>query len=294
MSKSLLIAVGLLSATFALKPAQADSISYPFGTVQNSSQPWSPGGICLAASFINGATYLENAFPSIYGSTLLATGSVGTPAAATLDFGGLGWTAPGGTSYQGYYTRVNSDGQVFGDWWQTMINWTESYAPGRTIYSGEVAAWLNGENPATWTMGNNVADYFPVYSYLRGAVTNNDFTELAIYGYTISGDNLNIVAGHALDMADITYANGITTLYYQDPNNPTHQFYSAQLSIIDINGDPAFTFYDPYTFGSTPVFLAAAYTMAPTASVPEPSIVVMLSIGGIIGGYWWRRKLIAV
>ena len=273
-SKPLLIA-GLV-ALVAMEWAHADSIDYQFGTVQNSSQPWSPGGICVAASFINGATYLENAFPSVYGGTLLATGSAGTPAAATLAFGGLGWSA-NSTSYQGYYSRVNTTGDVFGDWWQTMIDWTESYAPGRTTYSGEVAAWINGENPATWTMGSNVADYFPVYDYLRDAVTHNAFTELAIYGYTISGHNLSIVGGHAIDMADITYSNDTYTLWYQDPNNPTHQFYSAPLDVLYINGDPAFTFYDPYTFGATPVFLAAAFTMS---AVPEPSSVLLFLLGG--------------
>ena len=231
MRKSLVIVVGLLSVV-ATECVRADSIDYQFGTVRNSSPSWSPGGICLAASFINGAVYLENAFPSIYGSTPLATGDADTPAAATLDFGGLGWTA-NGITYQGYYPLAYHDNKVFGDWWQTMINWTESYAPGRTAYSGEVAASiLDGENPTTWTMGNNVTDVFPTYSYLRGATTNDDFTELAIYAYSISGNNLNIIAGHAIDMADITYANGDYTLWYQDPNNPTHQFYSAQLTDI--------------------------------------------------------------
>ena len=60
------------------------------------------------------------------------------------------------------------------------------------------------------------------------------------------------------------------------------------LNVLDINDEPAFTFYDPYTFGGTPVFLAAAFTMSP---VPEPSLVVMLAIGGILCGFWWRRKL---
>jgi hypothetical protein len=267
---------------------QADPVSFAFGTVQNYNYD-DLGGFCLAASFINGATYLQNAYPSVYGNTVLSTGPASTPATAALDFAYNGWTSPQGTAFSGYYTRVDQNGATFGDWWQTAIDWTESYAPGRTAYSGQVAGVLDGENPSTWTHGSNVADQSPTYSFLRSAATKDDFVELAVYGYNIvNGNQLNVIGGHAIDLADITYSHGTYTLTYQDPNFPTSQFLSATLNTIDIDGEQFFTYYDSHTFDAN-AFIAAAVVESALA-VPEPSTLVLLLVGAVSLLVWRRRR----
>ena len=177
------------------------------------------------------------------------------------------------------------------DWWQTMMDWTNGYAPGKTAYSGQVAGFVTGENPSTWTLGSHVSNQSPTYSFLRSAATSNDFVELGIYGYVVNGNQLTITGGHAIDLADITYSNGVYTLTYEDPNFPTSQFLSAQLSGISINGQTFLTFYDPHTFGEN-VFIDAAFVEAPfSVPVPEPSTLALL-VAGAVGllAYAWRRR----
>jgi len=269
---------------------QADPLAFAFGTVQNYNYQ-GKGGFCVAASFINGATYLEHAYPTVYGGTSLATGPESTPAAAALDFAYNGWKSPQGTSYSGYYSRVTQDGRNMQDWWQSMMDWTNSYAPGKTAYSAQVAGFVTGENPSTWTLGSNVTNHAPTYSFLHSAAISDDFVELGIYGYQISGNTLSITGGHAIDLADITYSQGSYTLTYEDPNFPTSQFFSAQLSGLVINGQQFFTFYDPHTFGSN-VFIDAAFVEATLAMpVPEPSTLVLLGIGAVgLLAYAGRRR----
>lgn len=276
-------------------PARATPTDFAFGTVQNYDYE-GQGGFCVAASFINGATYLKNAYPSVYGGTSLATGPESTPAAAALDFAYNGWKSPQGTSFAGYYSRVNQNGSNFGDWWQTTIDWTESYAPGKTAYSGQVAGWLTGENPATWTQGSHVANHSPTASFLASAAASNDFVELGIFGYQVSGNRLSLIGGHAIDLGNITYAQGVYTLSYEDPNFPTSQFLSAQLSSIDINGQDFLTFYDPHTFDAN-VLIDAVFAESPLAvpesvpvSVPEPGTLILVVVAVVAMGGHARRK----
>jgi hypothetical protein len=271
-----------------VEQAHASPMDFSFGTVQNYNYE-GLGGFCVAASFINGATYLQNAYPSVYGGTRLATGPESTPAAAALDYAYNGWTSPQGTSFAGYYTRVNQDNGNLKDWWQTTIDWTESYAPGKTAYFGQAAAWLGNENPSTWTLGSNVSDNAPTCSFLRCAATNNDFVELAIYGYQVANGSLSIIGGHAIDLANITRSQGVYTLTYQDPNFPTSQFLSAQLNTITIDGQQFLTFYDPNTFGAN-VFIDAAFAEAPLPA-PEPCTLVLVLSGAMaMIGYAWRKR----
>ena len=197
----------------------------------------------MAASFINGATYLRTPASQVYGGTVGHRPK--TRPRRHSDFAYNGWKSPQGTSFAGYYSRVNQNGSNFGDWWQTTIDWTESYAPGKTAYSGQVAGWLTGENPATWTQGSHVANHSPTASFLASAAASNDFVELGIFGYQVSGNRLSLIGGHAIDLGNITYAQGVYTLSYEDPNFPTSQFLLARLSGIDINGQDFLTFYDP-------------------------------------------------
>ncbi len=170
-------------------------------------------------------TYLQHAYPTVYGGTLLATGPESTPAAAAIDFAYNGWTSPQGTAFSGYYSRVTQDKRNMQDWWQTMMDWTNSYAPGKTAYSGQVAGFVTGENPSTWTLGSHVSNHSPTCSFLQSAATSNDFVELGIYGYVVNGSQLTINGGHAIDLADITYSNGSYTLSYEDPNFQIRNFF---------------------------------------------------------------------
>lgn len=256
-----------------------------FGTLENEDY-LGKGGICVAVSYINGATYLQNAYSSIYGGTTLATGSTGSNQLAARAFSYDGWTYKG-TSYDGYYTRVESDNNGFGDWWQTMIDWTECYAANRTTYSGQCAAGLFGEDTSSWTYNSNITDCFPTYDFLSSAASNDYYIEVGIDAYIENGDELSLLWGHAINLLNLTKKNGKYTITYQDPNDPTIAT-STTATIININGENTFSFsiYDSYN-----VFIDSAFVMA-AKEVPEPGTFVLLAIGSVMlfGFVRFRRK----
>jgi hypothetical protein len=280
----------LLLVVFAMAgTAQATTGDYfsSFGRVYNDYTPdVSPGGECVAASFINGATYLKNHYSSIYGSTNITTGNVGNSQLAVQQFGSYGWTS-GGTTYTGYYQRCINDSNthVFGDIWNTMVDWMQnSFAPGKTTFTGQ--AWTarsKNEDVTAWPYGNNVTSCAPTYDFMHSAVTADKFVELSIYSYTTSGGVTTFSQGHAVDLLNIT-ANSIT---FQDPNNPGVA-YTSSLSTVTAFGSSALSFYDSCTFGTTPVMILTAFAMEP---VPEPSTLALIAIGVFgVFGYAWRKR----
>jgi hypothetical protein len=279
----------LLLVVFAMVgAAQATTGDYfsQFGRVYNDYTPdVAPGGECTAASFINGAIYLKNHYPAVYGSTNIATGNVGDSQLAVQQFGSYGWTS-GATTYTGYYQRCRGDynAHVFGDMWNTTVDWMQnSFAPGKTAFSGQAWTARSKESTDGWQQKSNLSFCPPTYDFMHDAVTANKFVELSIYTYTLSGGTGTFDKGHAVDVLNIT-PNSIT---FQDPNSPGTA-YTSSLSTISAFGESALTFYDNPTFGSSPVMIVTAFAMAPA---PEPSTLVMIASGAIgVVGYAWRRR----
>jgi hypothetical protein len=282
----------LLVALATAGTAQATTGDYfsSFGRVYNDTTPdVAPGGECTAASFINGAIYLKNHYSSVYGSTSITTGTVGNSQLAVQQFGSYGWTS-GGTTYKGYYKRCIDDSNVhvFGDMWQTTVDWMQnSFAPGKTAFSGQAWTARSKETTNGWAYSSNLSFCPPTYDFMHNAVAANKFVELSIYTYTLDGGTGTFNAGHAVDLLNIT-ANSIT---FQDPNNPGTA-YTSSLSTISAFGESALTFYDSPTFGSSPVMILTAFAMAP---VPEPSSLALIAVGvsGVLG-YTWRKRWAAV
>jgi hypothetical protein len=213
-------------------------------------------------------------------------------------YGVNGWTAPNGTQYEGYYTRFYQAGstyeQTFGDWWQTTIDWTEGFAPGRTAYTGMAAVVLTGENTATWHDNSNVTGLPPTYAFMSTAAKNNDFVELGIEEFTENNNQLNFLSGHAVNLGNITTSiHGVETLTYQDPNYPTSGFFSTVLEPIEVDGEQFFYFVAPSgaTYAGNDVLLMTAFTEAP-ATVPEPSSLALacLALPGLAAVTYFRRR----
>ena len=284
-TRSAILSLAVFAMVGAAQATTGDYFS-SFGRVYNDWTPdIAPGGECAAASFINGAAYLKNHYPTVYGSTNIATGTVGNSQLAVQQFGSYGWTS-GGTTYDGYYDRCigDSNAHVFGDLWNTTVDWMQnSFAPGKTAFSGQAWTARSKESTSGWPYSSNLSFCPPNYDFMHAAVTANKFVELSIYTFTLNGGTGTFNAGHAVDLLNIT-ANSIT---FQDPNAPGTA-YTSSLSTISAFGESAMTFYDSPTFGSSPVMILTAFAMTP---VPEPSTVALMAVGasGVLG-YTWRKR----
>ena len=242
-----------------------------FGRVYNDMTPdVAPGGECVAASFINGAIYLKNHYPAVYGSTNITTGNVGDSQLAVQQFGSYGWTS-GGTTYKGYYQRCKDDSNVhvFGDLWNTTVDWMQnSFAPGKTAFSGQAWTARSKESTTNWPDSSNLSFCPPTYDFMHNAVTANKFVELSIYTFTLNGGTGTFNQGHAVDLLNIT-ASSIT---FQDPNNPGTA-YTSSLSTISAFGESALTFHRQSHFWLGSRDDSHGFSMAP---VPEPSTFALI------------------
>lgn len=281
--------VALLLVAFAtVGTVQAKTGDYfsSFGKIFNEPTTVAPGGECVATSFINGAVYLKSHYPETYGSTNITIGGTTSSSAAAHQFGSYGWTS-GGTTYDGYYKRCINDGnaRVFGDMWQTTVDWMEGFAPGKTAYSAQ--AWTSrskNEPLSAWPYNENVTNCPPTYDFLHDAVTADKFVQLSIYTYTLLDDGrATFPKGHSVNLLDIS----ATSITFQDPNNPGAA-YTSSLSSVSAFGSSALSFYDGYSFGADPVMILTAFALTP---VPEPSTFVLIAIGVFgMSVYAWRKR----
>ena len=169
-----------------------------------------------------------------------------------------------------------------------MIQWNEDFAPGKTTYACEAAPL--GNSTADWLQGSNASDEIPTLDFMRSALSQKDFVELAVYPF----DN---GPGHAVNLISISDGPS-PTIEFQDPNHPT---VLSQATLTESVGDPNNP--NPYTdnywlfsidFGPAgtpeyvPMVIAAAFVESP---IPEPSTVVLLIVGGAgFFVYAWRRR----
>lgn len=274
-----LVALGGVAATGGLAQAAPDFDL--FGREENIEMKENDNGICAATSLINGLIYLQNAYPSIYGSTKLTTGNEAGANAqyeAMRDLAWNNWTAPDGTAREGYYAACSTTKDLNDAWarcfWETMIHWNEDFAPGRTSYSAQ-AVWTD---TSKWMLGGNVSSEKPTSSFLQSAIGKNKFVELVIYP-----DDFSFSFGHAVNLLSIS--DDWTTITYQDPNTPNIET-TETLSVIGA-GNPAAGFLRMGWNGGG-MIIAGAFA---EAAIPEPSTIVLLVIGFAgVSAYLWRRR----
>ena len=233
----------------------------------------------MAASFINGMTYLQNTYSSVYGGTSIVNGSTTSPTQAMSSFA-VGWTSPGGVVRIGYYNSASVGDQT---WWQSMIYWTQDYAPHiSTSYAGE--DWSTFSTASSWLDAGAVkTSYAPDLSFLSTLSAAGDYVEMGVYDVTTTSSKYG--EGHAINLLGLSGS----TIYFQDPNNPT-VLYSSTVQYSNnagqtyyVPGVDPLVFTVPYTFGTDSVVLAASYSVLPGVYIPEPAaIVLMLSLLGLV------------
>jgi hypothetical protein len=168
--------------------------------------------------------------------------------------------------------------------WQTTVDWMQnSFAPGKTSFSGQAWTDRSHEDITTWAYSSNLTNCPPTYDFMRNAVVADKFVELSIYTYTTGSDGkVTFDKGHAVNLLSISP----TTITFQDPNSPGSA-YTSSLSTVSAFGKSALSFYDNPSFGGSPVMILTAFALCP---VPEPSTIALLIMATAGGLVWWRRR----
>jgi len=207
----------------ASSDARADAFSYSelsvsFGQVKNFSCGASPGGVCGAAAVVNSFVYLQNIYPTIYG-TGLAGETLADQTDAATQFADTGWTA-NGQFYQGYYTRCGAacSLDVYTTTEQDWIT-THGIGVGSTVLS-------------TYYSGSPLNNRAPTINDLAQEIKDQEDVELFVKGTYATGPKMGQSFAHAITLTAISCdASMNCNITYQDPNNPA----SPQTVAIDVN-----------------------------------------------------------
>ena len=203
---------------------------------------------CAPTATMNSFTFLENAYPSVYGNLLMG--------------GQASWQLAGqllaGATYMA--TDPNS-GTSVANWVSGKVNYINKFAPNTTTFAGMGTGgypWLNAANPTA--------------NFLLQQLQTGEDVELAIFP-TVAGG-----IGHVLTLTGINWndANGnnlfdagdTLTLNTIDPGNPgvNTQLTLSPGGLLGITGAN----YNTYTLG---VALAES-------PVPEPTTVSLILLSG--------------
>lgn len=239
-----------------------------FGTVNQNNVPPANGAMsCVPTATMNSFTWLQNAYPSIYGldgggAPALQGGQGSWLGAATLLAGPL------------YMNTSANNGTPLANWIGGKVSYLNIYAPGKTTFAG-MDSLSAPPTRLPWDQNAN-----PTVNFLLQELQAGEDVELGIYP-------LDMI-GHALTLTGLTWndadGNGAfnlgdtLTLNTIDPANPL-----VNTAVALIPGNPmkiSGGIYDGYT-------LQVALAESP---IPEPSTLGLLAIGGLVALRLLRRK----
>ena len=227
-----------------------------FGTVNQANVP--PGfgeNSCVPTATINSFTWLQNAYPLIYG---LDGG--GAPA---LQGGQGSWQAAAALLAGPQYMNTDlNNGTTLANWISGKVSYLNAFAPGKTIFAGMET--LSGVGRPVWDQNAN-----PTVNFLLQELQAGEDVELGIYPTSDIGHALTLTGliWNDADNNGAFNAGDILTLNTIDPVNP---LVNTPLTLNP--GNPMTIFglnYNNYT-------LKVALAESP---VPEPGTLALTSSG---------------
>jgi hypothetical protein len=246
LSKALLLCLAILLGLTAA--AQADSfIVYEgdsltdvsrFGNLSQQHQiilnEYGNYG-CQVTAYVNALVYLQKAYPSIYGTSLLSGYSADTLATAAVTLGRA--------DYMNVYVTKDSNGNITGagsrfrDQVWGVYNYIEAQAPDRTDYGAQMipvpdmkdgyplGGWTQARPQPIWVSKGNA---YPTEAFLYNALSNSQGLVIC-WNELYPNGQLNLSgASHLLTVTGLTW-DSITkkgTLYFIDPSVGTQRYSS--------------------------------------------------------------------
>jgi hypothetical protein len=255
------------------------------GHVPNLSAPQK--GICAAAADINSFIYLLNHFPQVYGGTNLLPDWDGDGVLTQSDYLASrdklanGWEH-NGTSRLGMYGGGNTG--TANAIWEHTLYWFEDFAPGTTVFDGQVNTTLN---VLGWHGGQVLEQSYPTWSFLWNSLAAAVDIELGLL--PTSGG-----IGHALTFTGLAFndldADGrwdaneaVEQVGFVDPNKPD------QMTWANVSTGTGGRIQFPWGPEQKTYYVYRAYTEGPI-SVPEPAAAVSLFALLLFGSFWIRRR----
>jgi hypothetical protein len=223
------------------------------------------GGInssCGPTAAVNSFTFLQNMYPTIYGSKLIPHSAGNTAQQDQVD----------AATTLACYMGCDSTGTTISNFISGKKDYIESVAPGSTIYSSQNVFAAGG--------------IYPTFNYMYNELVDGEDVELLVgfYSFNTQGQLVR-TGGHYVTLTGISSptndgANG--TISFVDPSGG-----------VDRNGIATFKGADgsirtsTYVSGTNPVtIIEAAVSESP---IPEPGTLVLL-FGAVPAALWVRAR----
>ncbi|MBN1911475.1 MAG: hypothetical protein JW818_17160 [Pirellulales bacterium] len=258
-----------------------------FGKVPNTT-----GGICAAASAINGLIYLQNHYPSLYAGTNIIPDWNGN---GIVDFNDQvtsrdkmagGWTNSQGTVRTGIYGPGTAKAI-----WEMTYYWLADFAPSTTLLGGQLRS---DQSVYSWPDAKNltrVDPKYPDWGFLWDSLVDSKAIHLGIL--PVAGG-----VGHAVVLQGLSFDDNDNNGVWSEGDVP------KQIGYVDPNGTNEAKWADvtfessgrlrfKWWYSGADFYIYRAYTQqADVALVPEPSCLVLLVSSLFVGVFWLRRRLV--
>lgn len=229
-----------------------------YGTLDQANVVVPPGGSgatsCAPTATMNSFTYLQNAFPAVYGTNDELMGVNTSWLDAAIDLG------------TNYMNTSSDTGTSDENWINGKYNYLETYAPGKTIYAG-YDAFTTGGQP--WVNQAIPPIMFIVQQLQMGAAI-----EIGIsppdngFGHVMTVSSIHWTD---TDMDGVLDAGENATLDGIDPGGGA--VFNYMLKIV-ANGGNTYLGFDGGPYNNYRIDAAMA-----GKAVPEPSTILLFSIG---------------
>ena len=233
--------------------------AYPkFGTGDNNMA-------CGPSAATNSLVYLQNAYPSLYGRSLIALAGhsmQGTGSYTPYD----DWIYTAGGVLATKYMNTTNAGTYDGDFTMGLYAYTNTVASGKVRYSAQdcwVPSWGGSSKPPSWVSGVT-----PTWNYLYNGLKNSaDVLTMLTY---VSSDGGHYVSAEGMTWNDATESG---TLTFMDPGGGKSTTTSIRLSSGKL--------YTDYG-GSNESWISALDVLVPVWPVPSPPQQYR-TVGGSLG-----------